>query len=52
MYKYYAKIIDRLTGETMRRTRYYTTWEAAQKQAEKRCKQLFGTNDRYEVKVI
>ena len=49
--QYQGQVQDRL-GDDIRFTRYYDTWEAAQKAAEALCSRLYGRhNDRYRIVV-
>lgn len=49
--EYQGMVIDRLTGQTIRKTWYYPTWEAAHKAATRLYKRNCTQDDRYAIKV-
>ena len=50
-YKYRGIIKNRLNGE-VRKTRYYSTYEKAHRQAEALGERVYGRNDNWEIDVI
>lgn len=50
---YRGQIVDRINdGSIVYETRTKTTWEEAQRTAERACIRRYGRNDRYAVRVV
>lgn len=50
--KWIAKVVNRITDETVYTSRPKTTWEEAQRAAEKAGKRIYGKSDVWKVEVI